>query len=358
MRRPRAFTCSKLKAEPLPPPTRKPLGYDLTSATTSVQASSPCKCGKCGESPATASSSSLASSSSSQSPSSSRVREATSAGGQGSRTPPLAEALGPPNNGSPATAGRPRFRRLPRNAHLPRRSVFNNPPPLPAPPSTSLLAAGGGGGELEGQGEERAGGLLAPPPPPSDQRKRGSDRGEPRGSFAAPTAGKQLAASAAASTPTKSVAAGATAAAAPTTEAGGSTSRAAGTKPATAAVAAAAATPVAVSVDAAGDQKSFTTMYCEAGDSVASFIRPGVTFIKVDSAGVASVCDVSIMQDNGSVNGGSSRSRSSNNAAGSLAGMKGFDECKAPATDASGVFSMGSSSSRAAFGRRRRRVGG
>ncbi|CAM9119488.1 unnamed protein product, partial [Ectocarpus sp. 6 AP-2014] len=206
MRRPRAFTCSKLKAEPLPPPTRKPLGYALTSATTSVQASSsPCKCGKCGESPAAASSSSPASSSSSQSPSSSRVREATSAGGQGSRTPPLAEALGPSNIGSPATAGRPRFRRLPRNAHLPRRSVFNNPPPLPAPPSTSLLAAAGG--ELEEQGGERAGG-LAPPPPPSDQRKRGSDRGEPRGSFAAPTAGKQLAASAAASTPTKSAAAG------------------------------------------------------------------------------------------------------------------------------------------------------
>ncbi|CBN78249.1 expressed unknown protein [Ectocarpus siliculosus] len=175
MRRPRAFTCSKLKAEPLPPPTRKPLGYALTPATTSVQASSsPCKCGKCGESPTAASSSSTASSSSSQSPSSSRIREATSAGGQGSRAPPLAEALGPSNNGSPATAGRPRFRRLPRNAHLPRRSVFNNPPPLPAPPSTSLLARGGG--ELEEQGGERAGG-LAPPPPPSDQRKRGSDRG-------------------------------------------------------------------------------------------------------------------------------------------------------------------------------------
>ncbi|CAM9553462.1 unnamed protein product [Ectocarpus sp. 12 AP-2014] len=357
MRRPRAFTCSKLKAEPLPPPTRKPLGYALTSATTSVQASSsPCQCGKCGESPATASSS--PGSPSSQFRPSSRIREATSAGGQGSRTPPLAEALGPPNNGSPATAGRPRFRRLPRNAHLPRRSVFNNPPQLTAPRSTSFPTAAGG--ELEEQGEERAGGPLAPPPPPSDQRKRGSDRGEPRGSFAAPTTGKQLAASGAASTPTKSVAAGATTAAAPTTEAGGCMSRAAGTKPATAAAAAAAAaaTPVAVSVDAAGDQKSFTTMYCEAGDSVASFIRPGVTFIKVDSAGVASVCDVSIIQNEGSVNSSSSSSRSGNNAAGSRAGMKGFDECKAPATDASGVFSMGSSSSRAAFGRRRRRVGG
>ncbi|CAN0343871.1 unnamed protein product, partial [Ectocarpus sp. 12 AP-2014] len=315
---------------------------------------SPCQCGKCGESPATASSSPAPPSS--QSPPSSRIREATAAGGQGSRTHPLAEALGPSNNGSLATAGRPRFRRLPRNAHLPRRSVFNNPPQLPAPPSASLVAAAGG--ELEEQGEEQAGGLLVPPPPPSDQRKRGSDRGEPRGSFAAPTAGKQLAASAAASTPTKSIAAGATATAAPTTEAGGSTSRAADTKPATAAATAAAATPVAVSVDAAGDQKSFTTMYCEAGDSVASFIRPGVTFIKVDSAGVASVCDVSIIQKEGSVNSSSSSSRSGNNAAGSRAGMKGFDECKAPATDASGVFSMGSSSSRAAFGRRRRRVGG
>lgn len=194
------------------------------------------------------------------------------------------------------------------------------------------------------------------PPPPSDQRKRGSDRGEPRGSFAAgPTAGKQLAASAAAaaSTPTKSAGAGATTPpAVSTAEAGGSTSRAAGTQ--SASTAAAAATPVAVSIDAAGGQKSFTTMYCEAGDSVASFIRPGVTFIKVDSAGVASVCDVSIIQNDGNVN-----SSSSSNAAGSgTGGMKGFDECKAPATDASGVFSMGSSSSRAAFGRRRRRVGG
>ncbi|CAN0104094.1 unnamed protein product, partial [Ectocarpus fasciculatus] len=133
MRRPRAFTCSKLKAEPLPPPTRKPLGYALTSATTSVQASiiisSPCKCGNCGESPAASSlsSSPASSSSSASSPSSSRIREATAAGRQGSSTPPLAEALGPSNGCSPAAAaaGRPRFRRLPRNTLPPRRSVFN-----------------------------------------------------------------------------------------------------------------------------------------------------------------------------------------------------------------------------------------
>ncbi|CAM9502652.1 unnamed protein product, partial [Laminaria digitata] len=51
MRRPRAFTCSRLRAEPLPPPARKPLGYaalNEDSWGTILRSSSPCKCGGCG----------------------------------------------------------------------------------------------------------------------------------------------------------------------------------------------------------------------------------------------------------------------------------------------------------------------
>lgn len=51
MRRPRAFTCTGMKAEPLPPPPRKPLGYLLHeegwTPSSLMRSSSPCQCGSC-----------------------------------------------------------------------------------------------------------------------------------------------------------------------------------------------------------------------------------------------------------------------------------------------------------------------
>ncbi|CAM9635300.1 unnamed protein product, partial [Hapterophycus canaliculatus] len=162
MRRPRAFTCSRLKAEPLPPPTRKPLGYAESWATSIQSSCSPCKCGTCGESPASPASSSTDTS----------AKVSNSVGGwPDSIAPNRTEALGSSgSNGSPL-AGKPRYRRLARNA-APRRIVFNTPPPSSATAGAAASAAAAAAAESAVAAEETEG------IEPSEQRnKRGSDRG-------------------------------------------------------------------------------------------------------------------------------------------------------------------------------------
>lgn len=282
---------------------------------------SPCKCGACGESPASPASSST--------DTSSKASNSIS-GWPDSIAPPRTEALGSSgSNGSPL-AGKPRYRRLARNA-APRRIVFNTPRPPPSSATTAGPAAATA--TAAAASAEPAEGIE-----PSEQRnKRGSDRGVPSslsgggtGSFPYPfpLPGKSTASSSAASIPS------------------------AGAPPAS------AATPVAVSVNVnvEGEPGARTT-FMESGTKVN---KPGVAFVKIDAAEVASVCDVNI-----SGNGINRNNNSNNHTSGGLttAGVTGFEKWRAPpVTVASGIFSVGapsaSSQPAAAVGGRRRRRGG
>ncbi|CAM9229828.1 unnamed protein product [Scytosiphon promiscuus] len=135
---------------------------------------------------------------------------------------------------------------------------------------------------------------------------------------------------------------------------------------AAAAVAASAATPVAVSVNVnVKGEPGARTMFMGPGTDVN---EPGVTFIKIDAAGVASVCDVNVSgNDLNKINKNivnNVNSINNNHTGGRTpSGVTGFEQWRAPpVTDASGIFSVGAPSApsqpAAAVGGRRRRRGG
>ncbi|CAM9976624.1 unnamed protein product [Pylaiella littoralis] len=314
MRRPRAFTCSRLRAEPLPPPTRKPLGY---AALLEESSSSPCECGSCREPP---------------SPSTIPTASALADGDAVTPHRSKAEAL---TTASPTA--KPRFRRLPR-AGL--RGV--------ASASTASVTAATKSRESSARMDR------------GEQRKRGSDRGDRLMSSATTrmlssgdsnsSVPSVLSCRSAASSTASGITSATTAGAALYPLPPAATAAAAA-----AAAAVAAATPAAVRMDAGGEEKIETAAAASAAAAAAAMMfnpdildETSVTFFRLHQQGRPTLDDLNLISN------GSSSSSSS-------AGAKGLDKWKAPATAASGVFSLGAPSSHAAaaaFGRRRRRVGG